>query len=274
MKTKKAIGLALILLVSGVIYTGCKKDNNDNSFATTVDYSKVATENATVEAAFNDAFRQVDQTLNENDVKGTNSCATVTITPFDLTYPKDVVIDYGTSCTGVDGVVRSGKILAHLTDAYVDSGSVTTVTFDNYYVNGRKITGTEIIANAGTNTAGHHVFSVAIQNGNLYSADGVTSYNSTQEREWISGDTTLLDPFDDVYMITGTANGTTTDGTTYTLTVTSALKVAVSCPWVESGEIEIDPMGGSIITISYGSGACDNAATGTCSGYVFNIVMP
>jgi hypothetical protein len=275
MKTKNVFGFALMIALTGVLFTACKKDDDsDNNNATSTNYTKVATENATVEAAFNDAFRQVDQAVKENNVKGTNSCATVTITPLGTTYPKDAVIDYGTSCTGDDGVVRSGKILIHLTQLYIDSGSVTTVTFDNYYVNGRKITGTEIITNAGTNNSGHQVFSVTIQNGNLYSVDGTTSYNSTQQREWISGDSTLLDPTDDVYMITGSGSGVTTDGTSYTVIITTALKVTLSCAWIESGVIEITPQGSAVITINYGSGTCDNAATGSCSGYNFNIVMP
>ena len=103
--------------------------------------------------------------------------------------------------------------------------------------------------------------------------NGVTTYNSVQEREWIEGDNTLLDPMDDVYMITGTANGVTIDGTSYTVVITSALRVAVDCAWIESGIINVTEPNIPVITIDYGSGNCDNIATVTCSGYTFTINM-
>jgi hypothetical protein len=274
MKTKIVDSIAALLILLAIVFVGCKKDNNNNNTPTIPNYSKVATENASIEAAFTDAFRQVDKTCKENGVKDINTCPTVTITPFDLvTYPKDVEIDYGTSCLGTDGVYRSGKILAHLTKAYIDSSSVTTVTFDNYYVNLHHITGTEVITNLGKNQANHHVFGVEIQNGNLYSIDGVSVYNSTQQREWIAGDNTLLDPTDDVYLVTGTGSGTTTDGTAYTVNIVTPLQVAVGCAWIESGILNITIANNPNIQIDYGSGACDNAALVTWGVYSFNLVM-
>lgn len=278
MKTRIIILGVIATAAIGSIFNSCKKDDTSSATQTkpsvTTSATKAATENATIDGAFTDAFRQVDKAAKENNVKDSNSCPIVTFTPPDLsTYPKDLVIDFGTGCTGSDGVLRSGKILAHLTKSYIDSGSVTTVTFDNYYVNSRKITGTEIITNQGKNNAGHPVFEVQVQNGNLYSPDGVTTYNSVQQREWIEGYNTLLDPMDDVYMITGTANGVTTDGTSYTVTITSALRVAVGCAWVESGTLNITEPNVPVITLDYGNGNCDNIATVTCAGYTFTINM-
>jgi hypothetical protein len=270
---RKAFNLSLILMMISLTVTiSCKKETETKNSPANI--SKVVMENSTCEAAFADAFRQVDKACRQNNVKDVNSCPSVSIVPADLTYPKDMVVDYGTSCTGDDGAMRSGKIVIHLTSLYTDSGSVTTITFDNYYVNGRKITGTEIIINKGTNIAGHQVFDVNIQNGNLFSIDGTTSYNSLQHREWVAGDNTLFDPLDDIYMITGTANGITTDGTSYTLDITSPLQATISCAWIESGIILISPQGSPAITVDYGSGSCDNDAVATCSGYVTNIEMP
>jgi hypothetical protein len=280
MKTKIIILGVIAAAAIGLIFNSCKKDdsssttNNQIKPPTTPNVAKAATENATIDGAFTDAFRQVDKAAKENNVKGVNSCPTVTFIPADLTtYPKDLTIDFGTSCTGTDGVIRSGQILVHLTKCYIDSGSVTTVTFNNYYVNGNKITGTEIITNEGKNTAGHPVFEVQVQNGNLYSISGVTTYNSVQQREWISGYNTLLDPMDDVYLITGTASGVTTDGTAYTVTITSPLQVALNCAWIESGTLDITESGIPVITLDYGTGNCDDIATATCDGYSVTINM-
>jgi len=274
MKTKKIIG---IIVCSAILMSaGCKKDPVPTTPTSPANQAtKVAMENATIDAAFTDAFRQVELAIKQNGLKEISSCCNVTFTPADLgTFPKDVVIDYGTSCTGSDGVVRSGQILAHMTSAYQDSGSVTTITFNNFYVNNRHITGTERITNVGINADGHRLFDVEVQNGNLYSPDGITVYNSLQQREWIAGDSTLLDPTDDVYVITGTASGTTTNNVNYTLVITTPLLVAVDCAWIQSGVVEITEPNIPVITLDYGNGTCDDDAVATCSGYTFNIVMP
>lgn len=274
MKTQKMTGLIISLAL--MMFVACKKDPvTPPTSSPYTQASKLATENAYAEATFADAFRQVELAIRQNGLKYMSNCCNVTFTPNDLgTWPKDVVIDFGTGCTGDDGVIRSGQILVHMTKAYIDSGSVSTITFNNYVVNSRQITGLERITNMGKNLAGHHMFLAEVEDGNLYTPDGITAYNSIQEREWIEGENTLLEIMDDVYMITGTASGTTTDGTAYTLVITSALRVAVGCAWIQSGIVEITQSGLPVITIDYGSGACDNSAVATCSGYTFNIVMP
>lgn len=273
MKTNVKILGVIAAVAIGLMMNSCKKDDNSTPNPPTAgSFTKTATESASAEIAFSDAFRQVDQAVKQNN-KDVNSCPTITFTPADLTFPKDLVIDFGTSCTGTDGVIRSGKILAHLTKSYIDSGSVTTITFDNFYINSRQITGTETITNMGRNYAGHLVFEVQVQNGNYYSPDGVTSYNSEQQREWIAGESTLLDPMDDVYLITGNADGTTTDGTNFTVVITSPLQVAVGCAWIESGTLEITQQNFPVITLDYGTGDCDNIAVATCSGYTVTIYM-
>lgn len=273
MKTNVKILGVIAAVAIGCMISSCKKEDssNQNNPPTATSFTKAATESASSEVAFADAFRQVDQALKEN--KDVNACPTLTFIPADLTFPKDVVIDFGTSCTGSDGVIRSGKILAHLTKSYTDSGSVTTITFDNYVVNSHQITGTETITNMGRNNAGNLVFEVQVVNGNYYSPDGVTIYNSEQQREWIAGESTLLDPMDDVYLITGTADGTTTDGNSYTVVITSPLLVAVGCAWIESGTLEITEQNLPVITLDYGTGDCDNIAVATCFGYTVTIYM-
>lgn len=280
MKTPELFFICVIVCLASVMNVGCKKDadsvpNPTNPASPMTQAAKVTTENASIQAAFADAFQQVDLVLMQNGLRLTHSSVIITITPNDLTsYPKDVVIDYGTSNTGSDGVVRSGQILAHLTAPYIDSGSVTTISFNNYYVNNRLITGTETITNSGRNSAGNYMFDVVILNGNLYSPDGVTVYNSHQQREWIEGDNTLLDLFDDVYLITGNGSGITTDHSNYTFIITQPLRATIACAWVESGKLDITELNIPVITLDYGDGNCDDQAIATCGGYTYNITMP
>ncbi len=279
MKTVKLFFICIIVCSASIMYVGCKKETNPVPNPTIPispmnQAGKVALENASIQGAFADAFQQVDLVIHQNGLRSTHSSVIITITPNDLTtYPKDVVIDFGTSNTGSDGVVRSGQILAHLTAPYIDSGSVTTISFNDYHVNNRLITGTETINNAGKNSVGHYVFDVIILNGNLYSPDGVTVYNSHQQREWIVGDNTLLDLMDDVYLVTGTGSGNTTANVNYTLNITEALQVAIACAWVESGKVDITEPNIPVITLDYGNGNCDDQAIATCGGYTYAITM-
>ena len=74
-------------------------------------------------------------------------CATITVTPNDSTYPKTVTIDFGDSCRGRDGKVRSGKLVLHFTGPIRRPGSVVTLTFVRYHVNRVHIEGTKIFKN-------------------------------------------------------------------------------------------------------------------------------
>ncbi|MCK7538796.1 MAG: hypothetical protein MZV63_51555 [Marinilabiliales bacterium] len=47
--------------------------------------------------------------------------------------------------TGLNDVVRSGKIIITLSAPRREVGSVRTLTFQNYYVNGAKVEGTKTV---------------------------------------------------------------------------------------------------------------------------------
>jgi len=270
---------ALIIVALAIAYTGCKKDKQDKD-------TKAAENNATAENAFNDVFKQVDNAAKESVMSGakitqldSGGCAQVTITPYDsINWPKTMTIDFGSSnCLCNDGKYRKGKIIAILSGKYRTAGTVITVTLDQYYVNDNHVQGTKTITNLGrigTYNGGNNLkYSVVVTNASITTPDGTISWNSTRTREWIAGESTPTILLDDVYMITGSANGTDVNGNTFTVTITSALRVAFSCRWIESGTLDITPQGLATRTVDFGSGSCDNQATVTINGYTFNIIM-
>lgn len=89
------------------------------------------------------------------------TCATIT---FDTAAsPKTLTIDFGTTdCLCGDGNYRRGKILVSWTGPYRDSGSVRTITFDQYFVNYNQLQGTKTVTNNGTNGSGHPTFTVTV----------------------------------------------------------------------------------------------------------------
>src|SRR5438046_2409436 len=130
-------------------------------------------------------------------------CATITVTPNDTTYPKTITIDFGDSCVGLDGKLRSGKIIINLTAPLRKPGSVLTITFVNFYINHIHLEGTKIISNLNEN--GAIKFTVQAVSGKVTFPSGRGySYESFKYKKQIAGmDTRIVR--DDVFEITGWA---------------------------------------------------------------------
>jgi archaellum component FlaF (FlaF/FlaG flagellin family) len=262
--------------ITAFLYTGCKKKEDDKP----TDYS-ASTDNSNANNAFAGIWKEISVVT---DSSGTlrapaSSCATATISPFDLTtWPKTVVIDFGTTnCTGSDGNNRRGVITAVFSGPYQDSNTVITVTLTNYYHNNYRIQGTQTIRNNGHNSAGHLVYNVIVNGATVTSPDGTqtSTWSTNQNREFYAGYGTNLYIYDDVYLITGSANGTSATGESYTIVVNTALTVKIGCPWVVSGNFTLTLASWPTYPISfdYGVGACDAAATAVLNGTTYNIVM-
>jgi len=251
--------------------------NNDNETQTASDNMLAQT--------INDEVTTVTAQSEDNGVSGTlgdsafgfllSPCATISINT--ISSPHQLIIDFGaTNCKCLDGKYRRGEILVSFTGLYKDSGSSHTIGFDNYYVNNYKVEGTQTVTNNGHNNDGHLTFSVDINSTITDTSGNKLTYISARTREWIAGANTtgLFGWLDDVYSITGTANGTSFNGTAYTAKITSPLIVALNCKWIESGKIDFKPNDSLTRTIDFGNGDCDNKATVDVAGLSFNILLP
>jgi hypothetical protein len=78
---------------------------------------------------------------------------------------------------------------------------------------------------------------------------------------------------DDVYLIEGSTTGTSARGSSYSAVITTPLRKANACPWIESGVVTITPRNKKTRTIDFGDGTCDNKATVTIEGKVYNITL-
>jgi hypothetical protein len=276
MKTKTIITNIAIALSLGIIYTGCKKDKDNEatpstSTTTTTTTSTTSTEsaNSVAESSFTEIFKSLSE-ISEGNAGLRSSCATITIDsiPF-LSFPKTVTIDYGSSgCSG-----KTGKLTAVFTGKYGAVGTIITITADsNYTINSHKIkVGTHTITSGlSNNSAGHKTFNLSVVGGSIGLPGGSVSWTSNRSITWIAGDSTL-DPTDDVYQITGTSSGTNMNGDVFTSTISTPLTVANSCPWIESGVITITTFNKKTRSIDFGSGACDNKATVTLDTTTYNI---
>jgi len=274
MKRNTLFILALVLGVT-TLFSSCKKEEDNNNYRSALD-------NATAENMFSDVFKQATDGMvaaqdsaegNKNCMATMAACATLTIIPFDLTtFPKTVTVDFGSAnCLGSDGRYRRGIVTMTTTGWYRDSSTVITVTPQNYYVNDNLVQGTKTITNLGHNTNGKLVYALFVD-GTVTTSDGTIEWTSTRQHEWIEGESTVFNPYDDVYLITGTAEGTNVEGEEFDVVVNTALRVQIGCRWITAGSLTLTS-GNFTMIVNYGDGACDAAATVTINGEVYNINM-
>jgi hypothetical protein len=294
MNTNKiTLGLASLLLVSATMFTSCKKEKNEEDSDTSS-----ASDNSMATQNYNDLNSMADEALRSGSVSAykfdnpnsvLSSCATVSFNNA-VNYSTDgsdtLTITFGQSgntavnCLCNDGRYRRGQVQFVYTGPYRTVGTVITVVPINYYVNDNQVAGSKTITNVAppSGILMRHTISV---NGTIYKANngGTVTWTSTRTRDWVSGDTTFMWN-DDVYNITGSANGTSSAGNSFTSTITSPLvrKFDVNQPsckrYFVSGKIDHTPSGKATRTIDFGNGTCDNAATVTINGHVYNITLP
>jgi hypothetical protein len=271
-----AYSFGLICLMIGS--SSCQKSDraNDNEIQSTQDVCLAY-------ASWTDVFRQLDAVSSIQadvnrlvpQVSPLASCAVVTVNPAlpNPSYPKLVTIDFGAGCTGPDGTFRSGQIIANFSGKYRDSLTTITIIPNNYYINHSKVSGTCVLTNMGIQS-GHHWFTENVSNASILKTDGTSiSWNSTLTRQWISGESTLNVVSDDIYLISGTGNGTGTKGNTFTFTINTPLRLDMSCHWIESGLLTLTPANLAPRKLDFGAGNCDNQATVSIFGVSYPIVL-
>ncbi len=236
----------------------------------------IADDDALTEAFFEDVISTADNAtlIAEDLAKGddskagpvimADSCPVVIITkPTANPWPKIITVDYGVSCTGLNEIVRSGKIIIEISAPRMETGSKRTVTFSDYYVNGNKVEGTKVLENTGFNASQHLVISVKLTGGKITLPDGkVIEREVNHQREWIAGLMTR-NIWDDECLVSGTASGVNIEGVEYTNSILTALHWTRACRFIVSGVVQIERGDAQPVMIDYGQGDCDAKAVVT-----------
>lgn len=266
MKTKIFLMITALVLLT---FSSCKKEMS------LLEQSSIdlADDDAVSEVVFEDVFTNIDDAtialddaMKNGDSKSTllvieDACPSVTVDhPATGIWPKVIIIDYGTGCTGFYNITRSGKIIINVTGPRREEGSKRTVTFDNYYFNDIKVEGTKLFENLGPNDGGNIVISASLTGGKLILPDGKTlEREASHRREWVAGFMTP-DKWDDECLVTGSSSGKNGDGISYLRTITSLLQWKRVCAFIVSGVVTIERQGAEPFDLDYGTGECDNKA--------------
>ena len=283
MKAKHTL-LMLGLVVFSI--TSCKKTDDNSTTAdpneatTSVQMQKDGAVSDFIVEDANDLFDQAAESNNLNGARPDNTantniipaCAHVTVTPGG--FPKTITIDFGTSCTDpITHVTRSGKIIINISDSLRHPGAVSTMTFDNYYVNLFKREGTITWTN--TTVPPHRSWTRTVVNGKVTAPDGrFWIHNATHSIEQVEGNGTPHFPLDDAFSVTGNSTITNSAGVTRTHTIITALHKKVICHNIDMGSVSLVGPHHTVL-LDYGNGTCDNIATISVDGGTpTTIVLP
>jgi len=269
-------GLALAM-------TACKKDENTQITASDTNSSEY-------DALAENIFTDVTNISNEAYDLGTSNfksgdddsdiigqCATITL---DTTvFPRVLTIDFGDeNCLCRDGKYRRGKIINTFTGRYMMPGTIITLGFEDFYVNDNHVEGSRVVTNMGFNDDENMYWSIEVES-LITLADSETSetgvsfgWNSSRVREWVEGMDTRR-RWDDVFLITGTAEGVRPSGLGWTREIIIPLRKQMTCRFIVSGSIEIQPEDMPLRLLDFGDGECDNIATVTVDGQTHTIYL-
>lgn len=261
MKTYKSIILASLFLAGAAFFQSCEKDVEiDEQILETVQEEAIAT------ALFDDVFAQIE--LGESiafptksgEVETTNACPVVTVDPQGPNFPKTITIDFGDiGCEGANGNVRTGKIIFIISGRHWVEGSVKSVSFENFTVNGFQVEGTKTITNMGRKENQNMYWKIEVEGAQITSPQGATfQWESTREREWVAGE--------NLFKITGITTGINRFQKGFTVTVQDPLVVKLACRFIVQGNVLIQLEGYPDAILDYGNGECDNVATVTVNG--------
>ncbi len=189
------------------------------------------------------------------------TCADITVSPNDSTYPKTITIDFGPNgCLCADGKIRRGAIVIHLTAPIRRPDAVMTITLDNFYLNRAKIEGTKIVTNLSEN--GNIKFTVQVVGGKVTHPNGRGyKYDGIKYVKQIEGGATRQ-LRDDVYSLEVRSKTEFNNGLTINLNTESPLIKKMICPWISDGTLKIK-INSRILFLNYGApsnGDCDNKA--------------
>jgi hypothetical protein len=274
-----AVSLGLLLLNS------CKKDKKevDNETQTVVDnalceqefmrigpsVSERAVSTAGVKKLLPGSAFQVFSTCAVDSLSGDTTMDAQG--NFNANNLPTITLDWGSGCTDVDGVFRSGKLVTTFSKSYDSVGCVITITPSNYKVSNVTYSGTiRITRLAGGNAPS---FRTEVINGHCNSSSWSIDFITDKTITYTAGYNTPNDPSDDEISITGNSSGKNREGRTFTVTVKTALVKKASCKWIQQGVVDITPDGLKTRTVDFGNGSCDNTGTFTVNGNTFTFTM-
>ncbi|WP_207512266.1 hypothetical protein [Longitalea luteola] len=278
------------IIVTALAFSACKKQDDASSGpAGREEFAAIASvADARAEVVFDDVFNNVMGVSTEVGIGGTGifgriegtdttTCYTVITKQLNnnTRFPLNITIDFGSGCVGRDGRVRKGRINIVYTGHLFISGNSATTVFEGYYLDDLKVEGTYTLTNAGT--PDKKSYTSRVSNARLSTSNGnYIQWNSEKTVTQTEGGATLLLGLDDVYTLTGLANGAAQINNKYfqwSTAVNTPLIKRFNCRWISRGTLALKKGNDAVAVLDYGSGTCENKASFSVNGQVKEITL-
>lgn len=215
--------------------------------------------------------------LQLNDERFCNTVSVALDELSSLDFPiGDITLDFGTGCTDTRQNTRKGKVKIHFEGKKFRPNSSMAVTFDNYEINGMKLSGIRTITHLQGSTVEKPNSRIELSNGIVEWDGKIAVREHCFDGMWERG--VVLAPGDDRLKITQcqgagqAAEGTNRNGVHYRVFIEEELIYRRGCPMAVSGVkkfVEVDT--GKEIVIDYGRGTCDPLITIIVNGNIRNV---
>ena len=284
-KTKlllKVSAFAGYMLMATLLFSSCDSDNS----ASDEEFNSLVIEEALEIAEIDDTSENINEIIestyleiatsdffksseykSQQDKRFLSDCVMITKELKDDYL--EIVLDYGEGCTTKKEHEAKGKIIIHV-DPSIENLSVNmTYSFDDFYINGKKIEGSVEKLRSRSNNI-ENPQSQITRNIKIIWEDGAyATIEGQRTREWIDGNDNDLWG-DNVFSITGNWTITKRDGAVYTSNIIEPLIRTLACRFIISGLAEIKT-NGELSQLDYGDGECDDMATITKDGKSYEI---
>lgn len=268
------------MMLVGLLAVSCNRDEDMQQGTDTEEEQAVET-SSEGEDASDDALEMAYQGEHQLSVSGgrvkNTLCATVTNDKVN----KIITIDFGDGCVGPYGRERKGKIFIAYSSEVGDSIANRIITFGDFFVNNKGVTGTIELRDVSINADGNLQSTKRLKDLTITFPNGQkVVYNGSRTREWLAG-AGDDDPTNNKYKITGTVTGESTTGRSFTQEIVEPIIADWSCAAQGnfarvSGVVEMTKLNGYSVrkrTVYYGDGECDNVITITTFRRTYTITV-
>ena len=255
-------------------------DDEKESPVTEQEEVEIADESSSAENTLEEDMEAFDEAITQSESGSGRVEETCVVVTRD-SEAKTITLDFGDGCVGPYGRERSGKVIITYGGEFGDHLANRVITFDDYFVNNKEITGKIELRDFNLNGEGNVTntrrligYTVHFPDGNTFQLNGYTTV------EWIEGGDDEVRS-NDVLKITGSYTGESSRGRNISFTITEPVIASFPCRKEGNilrvqGKTELRINGANRVrvrTVDYGDGTCDNTIVITINSKVLNVTI-
>ncbi|HVB04191.1 MAG TPA: hypothetical protein VNE41_10795 [Chitinophagaceae bacterium] len=199
------------------------------------------------------------------------NCGTLRFQPDSTFYPKTITLDFGKNCSGTDGRIRSGKIVALLSGPFASIGDSIRIILDSFYIGNIRMTDTESVYNISSSDTLDLLIRVTGGSMLFSGKQSITYSDSLVATELPSNSS--LPPLALSFSITGSATMGLSSGQPLEINVLQGLIWDMACKYFTSGNFTLQD-GNRSAVVDFGTGSCSGLAQVTINKQNLQIILP